>query len=488
MNVYDYFFQDSAKLDKDFVLGSKESISFKSLNERSLNLASWLNKTIGEGKNILLLYPNSVNSIIAYLAIIKSGNICVPLVSEIEKSNLDYIVNTTEASCFFVPARKSSLIDYKGAILIDEKEFQILNDKKPVTIPFKAEFDENRLAELIFTSGSTGEPKGVMLSHKNLKANTESILEYLKLSANDTIMAVLPFYYCYGLSLLHTHLRVGGSIVLNNSFIFIGAVISDMIKYRCTGFAGVPSHFQILLRKTKSFKETTFPDLRYVTQAGGKLHTSFISEFIESFPEIQFYVMYGQTEATARLSFLPPDRLSDKLGSIGKGIPGVELKILNNTGKPVKPNEVGELLAKGDNVMLGYFKDKAATDHTLKDGWLYTGDLAKKDEDGFIYLVGRMKEMIKVGGRRINPKEIEEVIVSIPEVIDCSVEGIDDEFLGEAIKATVNIQKLSENKLTDKDIQEYCASKLSLFKVPKFIEFKENMVLAATGKKVLGKL
>jgi long-chain acyl-CoA synthetase len=133
---------------------------------------------------------------------------------------------------------------------------------------FDVNFDMNRVAEIIFTSGSTGEPKGVMISHQNICANTDSIIEYLKLTEKDIISVVLPFYYCYGLSLLHTHLKVGGSIVMNNSFMFLGTVISDLRKFKCTGFAGVPSHYQILLKKSQTFKETEFPDLRYVTQAG----------------------------------------------------------------------------------------------------------------------------------------------------------------------------------------------------------------------------
>ena len=179
-------------------------------------------------------------------------------------------------------------------------------------------FDENRLAEILFTSGSTGVPKGVMLTHLNLRANTESILSYLKLTSNDSMLLVLPLYYCYGLSVLHTHLKVGASIFLNNNFILLGSVINNLIKYKSTGFAGVPSHFQMLLRKSQTFKNTEFPNLRYVTQAGGKLHEAFIEEFITAFPTVDFFVMYGQTEATARLTYLPPTSVKSKIGSIGK--------------------------------------------------------------------------------------------------------------------------------------------------------------------------
>jgi acyl-CoA synthetase (AMP-forming)/AMP-acid ligase II len=214
-------------------------------------------------------------------------------------------------------------------------------------------------------------------------------------------------------------------------------VISDLKKYRCTGFSGVPSHFQILIRKSKSFTKTDFPDLKYVTQAGGKLHDAFIREFVTAFPDKQFFVMYGQTEATARLSYLPPELVMEKIGSIGKGIPGVKLEVFNKNDTPVKIGEVGEIVARGDNVMIGYLNDPEGNKLTLQNAWLHTGDMAKKDKDGFIYLVARKKEIIKVGGKRISPKEIEEVIVSVPEVVDCTIEGIYDELLGEAIKAIV---------------------------------------------------
>jgi acyl-CoA synthetase (AMP-forming)/AMP-acid ligase II len=139
------------------------------------------------------------------------------------------------------------------------------------------------------------------------------------------MLVVLPFNFCHRLLLLHAYLRIGGSIVINNSFMFLGIVINNLIEYKCTGFAGVPAHFQVLLRKSQTFKNTRFPDLRYVTQAGGKLTTIFIDEFRQNFPDMKFYVMYGQTEATARLSYLPPELYKEKKDSVGKGIPDVEL-------------------------------------------------------------------------------------------------------------------------------------------------------------------
>ncbi len=484
MNIFDYLFASTQDFEKDIVLGLKQAISFKKLYHDSLKIASYLNKTIGENQNVILMSPNSVFFITAYLGIIKSGNICVPLNYSIEQSNLDYIINTTESSIIFIAKKLKSKLKFNPDLhLIEEDQSQqIIKNQKRVKDNFH--FDEKRVAKIIFTSGSTGEPKGVMISHQNIISNTNSIIEYLKLTQNDIMCVVLPFYYCYGLSLLHTHLKVGGSLVLNNNFMFIGTIISNLKDYNCTGFAGVPSHFQVLFKKSLTFKTTEFPDLRYVTQAGGKLHDIFIEDFVKIFPKINFYVMYGQTEATARLTYLAPDMVKIKTGSIGKNIPNVKLKIVNKRGENVGVNEEGELLAYGKNIMLGYYKDNDLTKSTIKSGWLYTGDIAKMDEEGFIYLVSRKKEIIKVGGKRVSPKEIEAVILSIPEVVDCSISGFDDELLGEAIQASIVVNSSLDQSLLKEKILHECSKKLSFYKVPQKIIFEASMYMSATGKKM----
>jgi acyl-CoA synthetase (AMP-forming)/AMP-acid ligase II len=194
--------------------------------------------------------------------------------------------------------------------------------------------------------------------------------------------------------------------------------------------------------------------------------------------------MYGQTEATARLSYLPSEIVLKKLGSIGKGIPNVTLDVFNKNDLPVEVGEVGEIVAKGDNVMLGYLNDPESNKRTLRDGWLHTGDMAKKDEDGYIYLVAREKEIIKVGGKRISPKEIEEVIVAIPEVVDCTIEGVYDEILSEAIKATVVLTDNTDEEKAKEKILSTCRNKLVLYKIPQIIEFKKKLDVNLAGKKV----
>lgn len=489
MNVVDDLFQNSKALPKELVLGNEEKITYPELWQQICTIADFLHKTIGEEQKVLLISDNSVFFIAAYFGIMKSGNIVVPLNPTTEAKTLTYIQTKCQAKFCFTQKKFKTKLAIPDVELIDEDAVHCAtvvaeaNGKQnTVSRDDGTTFDAGRMAAILFTSGSTALPKGVMLSHANLQANTVSIIDYLRLTASDTVEVVLPFFYCYGLSLLHTHVKVGGSLVLNNNFLLLSTVVDDVSAYHCTGFAGVPSHFQILLRRSDLTKRT-FPCLRYVTQAGGKLAEPFIREFVAAFPTVKFYVMYGQTEATARLSYLPPELLATKAGSIGKGLAGVKLEVLNQENKAVQRGEIGEIVASGQNIMLGYFDDERESQKVLQNGKLRTGDLGTVDEDGYIYLVAREKEILKVGGERISPKEIEAVLVALPEILDCSIVGVADETLGEAIKALIVLNDQAERIPTESEIRTYCHNRLARNKIPKIIQFVAQIPMNTTGKK-----
>ena len=324
----------------------------------------------------------------------------------------------------------------------------------------------------------------MMLSHMNLSANADSIIKYLRLTENDKVMAVLPFFYSYGNSLLTTHIKIGGTLVINNRFLFPNVVLENMIAEEVTGFAGVPSSFSILIKKS-SIRKYRFPKLRYVTQAGGAMPPQMIEEFLSIIPDVQFYVMYGQTEASARLTYLDPNYLKDKIGSTGKAIPGVELVVVDKSGIPVVPEkksktgEIGEIKAKGKNIMMGYWNSPEETALTVKNDWLYTGDLARVDEDGFIYIIDRKKNIIKSGANRISPVEIENVVLQLQGVNDCAAVGVEDDILGEAIHLFVVVDDFSIDK---KDIFLYCKKNLASYKIPKKIGFVSELPKTSSGK------
>ncbi|WMJ82384.1 AMP-binding protein [Clostridium sp. MB40-C1] len=484
----DYIFEFSSNLDKTAVIDKKE-ISYKEIYSGVQKIESILKEEkIIKNNSILLVSDNSTFFINSYFGIIKKGAVCVPINPSLSKDEIKYILDVLNISIIFVQKKYKykieSVISENVKIFTEDSVENFIPNIKEEAIFESIEGDDT--AVMIFTSGSTSKPKGVMLTHNNLIHNTNSIIEYLSLAPEDRVEVVLPFYYCYGTSLLHTHFRVGGSLVINNRFMFPQTVLEDINEYKCTSFAGVPSTYQILLRMT-DIKNMKFPSLRYITQAGGKLANVFINNLLEILPNTDIYVMYGQTEATARLSYLPPNLINEKIGSIGKGIPGTELKVIDKDGNLVKPGEIGEVVAKGKNIMKGYFNSEEETQKILKNGYLYTGDLAIIDEDGYIYIVSREKNIIKTGGNRTSPKEIEDIIVEIPEVIECAVIGVYDDILGEAIKAFV-VLKGSDSNIDEKYIKSFCKEKLASFKVPKYVEFLKSLPKNSSGKILLGKL
>jgi len=475
MNFVDYLFEYVHDPSKECILYRGGSLTYGDILSQVDDLAGYLTATIGRGNECLLLSENTPFFVITYLAIMKSGNTVLLVETRISDESIANIFRECHIRASFVQKKYRSKITNSDNVFTEDILEGLLHTEMSGTPCV----EDNDVAVVIFTSGSTGAKKGVMLTHRNLCANTESIVQYLNLTSRDRICVTLPFFYCYGASLLHTHLRVGGSIVLSNN-IFLGGAIQDINNFSCTGFAGVPSTYQILINKTPFLKEE-LPTLRYMMQAGGQLPNKYIRMIAETFPQKMFFVMYGATEATARLSYLPPNLVITKLGSIGKGIPGVTLEVINRDGRPVQPGEIGEITARGDNIMKGYYGDPEGTRNVIKNGWLYTGDLATVDDEGYIYIVGRAKNIIKSGGYRISPNEIEEFICSLDGVNGCVVLGLPDDIMGEAVVAVVQPNDAAESSLRE-EILAQCTQHLPSYKVPRAVYFVREFPLNASNK------
>ncbi len=482
MNFADYLFEHSARSESMFIVGARGEVRHDELHRKVNALANDIHARFGNNNEILLTSDNNLFFVISYLAIIKSGNSALVIEPRISDHDLGDILQRCDISCVFAQEKYAPRFPGFGNIL-DETALDL-----PATgdARLDAESDDDETAVILFTSGSTGTKKGVMLSHKNLRANTESIIRYLDLSEKDRIYALLPFYFTFGTSLLHTHLRVGGSLVMGNS-VFPGAIVNEIDAYRCTGFAGVPSTYQILANKT-SFLTREFPHLRYFQQAGGQLVNKYLRIIGNAFPKKQFFVMYGLTEATARCSYLPPHLFWEKLGSIGRGIPGVQIEVVDEQGTPVCPNEVGEIVVRGDNVMRGYYRDPEGTREVLRNGALYTGDFATVDDEGFVYFLERKSSIIKSGGFRISPHEIEEKIMGIDGVSACAVIGVPDELMGESVAAFVRPENGTSPENLRNDILSECTAGLPSYKVPRTIEFVGEFPLNSSLKFDLIKL
>jgi len=268
--------------------------------------------------------------------------------------------------------------------------------------------------------------------------------------------------------------------VIGSSFMYPEAVLQRMIDTECTGFAGVPSHFQILLRKS-SLRKKRLPHLRHVQQAGGHLAPSYIRELRDALPETRIFIMYGQTEATSRLSYLPPELLDSKLGSIGQGIPGVTLRVVGESGEDVSPGEVGEVVANGANVTQGYWRDPTESAIAFRNGSLYTGDLATVDSDGFISIVGRAKDFLKCGGKRVSCRQLEERLLECDGLLEAAVVGVPDDILGEAVKAFV-VSRTQESDGLAQRVLQFCRERLPPDLVPRDIVVLEALPKNSAGK------
>ncbi len=454
---------------------------------------------VKRGDRVILAIDDGIESVACYFGVMKAGAVAVPLphgphndrfARAVEDcSPIAAIVNPTtvaDPAAAAALAKLPAVYETKGPAggvgPAHDSPFPAWSsaiDAVSTSDPSIRMIDRD-LAAIIYTSGSTGAPRGAMLSHLNIRSNTDSIVEYLHLTPTDRVMCVLPFYYVYGLSLLHTHVAVGGSIIVETRFAFPNVVLKGMREHRATGFAGVPSTFALLMHRS-NLTRMAFPDLRYVTQAGGGMPPARIREWLEKGPKAAFYVMYGATEASARLTYLEPVDLERKLGSIGRAIPNVEILVVNDQGAVAAQGEVGELVARGSNISSGYWNNAEETGERFGPLGYRTGDLGYADEEGFLYLVGRMHDMIKVGAHRVGAKEIEDVLNEHPAISEAAVVAVPHELLGEAPFAFLAVRKNASPDIGD--VLTFCRARLAAHKVP--VEF---VILPSIPKSGIGKI
>ncbi len=491
-------------------------ISYERLSAEADRLAAYLaDRGIKPADRVGILIENSIEYVIAYFAALIADCVAVPLDTSQQPEKLRFMIEDSGATALITQSRYARHLPKIAATPSPLK--LIVTDRPLVNLPLETplgSLDEilsgegedpgetttdndvssrqhfsqlkeqaqsamPELAAIFYTSGSTGAPKGVMLSHRNLISNTLGTVEYLRLKPSESVAVILPFYYIYGNSLLLTHVACGGRVVIDNRFTYPETVLDTMEKEQVTGFSGVPSNFMILLDNS-TFTKREFPSLRYFTQAGGAMAPDVIKRLIAAFPTKETFIMYGQTEASPRVTWLPPERLTEKLGSIGIAVPGVLVRVVDKDGHDVPPDVEGEIIVGGDSVMMGYWNQPDEQAEVLRDGWLYTGDLAKVDTDGFIYIVGRRKEIIKVGGNRVSAKEVEETILELPEVTEIAVIGIPDPVLGEAILAVA--VRCDGAAIDEKTLQNFCKSRLAVHKVPKVVRFLDELPKYQSGK------
>jgi long-chain acyl-CoA synthetase len=478
-NISDYLLANCLP-DDTALTDAEENITYRQLRTDAGILAGELAELgLPSGARVAIVGQNSRFWVAGYLAILKLGLVAVPLSHKLSPQDLARNANLVECSAALIDSQE---IRRYGAALGTQvptiTEQALTADRKPYW-PQQSTCDPDADAVLMFTSGTTSLPRAVRVTHRNIQANTESILQMLQLRASDRVLVILPFFYCFGASLLHTHLRVGARLVLCNSSVFPETVLNLVEREKCTVFAGVPSSFHLLLR-SNAFGKRQLSSLRMIQQAGGALPKVLADELRAAQPHADLFTMYGQTEATARLSILPPEVLALRPGSIGRGIPGVELRVLDDQGRPVPPGIQGEIYARGSSISPGYFRDPEGSVARFTPRGLRTGDLAVVDQDGYIFIVDRRDDFIKSWGHRVSSQEIESVAAGLEGLTSVAAVGLPDYHAGEAITLFATVRPGSA--LTPADVLSYCGKRLPRHMVPRSVQLIESMPMNSNGK------
>ncbi len=465
--------------ERPALVTNQKTYRFAELGRQALCVADHLlsDHRYAPGDRVAVMLDNGPEFIAAYYGILAAGGVVVPLPGNIEWLRLERIARLCSVRKVLSSQRT---IRRHTEISPEDCESVDLSLLRSLAVPRAAPFSvrDQSLAMIMFTSGSSGDPKGVMLSDANLLANTESILQYLPITQADRALALLPFYHAFGHSIMQTHLLTGATLIVDGNMAFPNSVLDALEQHGATSFSAVPEGYYSLLSMS-DIRDRQLPHLRYMSVAGGALKPDSVADMAQCIAPAQFYVMYGQTEASARLAFLPPHLAQTHPDSMGIAIPGVELQVLDGDGDEAKVNETGELCARGANVMLGYWNDSQGTDRVIRDGWLRTGDLVSRDEQGLFYVKARKNDLVKVQGFRIHPREVEDVISgSFPEL---RIIVVPYQHQGSTRLALFAITHRLEPQLADK-LRRFCIRKLPRHKVPSFVEILTQAPLNASMK------
>ncbi len=508
--LVNHFLEDSAARlpDKVALVCGEQRLTYQQINHSADHLASaLLDMGIKRQDRVVIFLDNSAESVISLFGILKAAAIFVMLNPTMKAKKLNYILKDSGARALITHANKARVIrdsindapDLKNVIWIGKAtHFSNQNPKipahdlwddlffTPCSMPYApcSSCIDLDLATIIYTSGSTGEPKGVMSAHYNVVAAARSITQYLENTEKDIILDALPLSFDYGLYQLLMAFLFGGTLVLEKSFVYPYKIIERLVEERVTGFPIVPTMAALLLQM-QDLSGFDFSSLRYITNTAAALPVSYIRKLQSSFPHVTIYSMYGLTECK-RVSYLPPDELNNRPTSVGIPMPNEEVFIVNEDGEEVGPGEVGELVIRGSNVMQGYWNAPEETARTFRPGryrgeaLLYSGDLFRRDEEGFLYFVARKDDLIKTRGERVSPKEIENALCEMEGVVEAAVIGIPDDIFGQAIKAFIVVGK--ESRITEEKAIKYCMNNLEPFMVPKYIELPNSLPKSPSGK------
>ncbi len=477
--------------------------SYQELDSASRHYAAALHDMgVRPGDRVILFLDNGVDMVAALYGVSRLGAAFVPVNPLTKRDKLEYLLGDTRGCAMVADASLhgtwleplSGAVHLAGCLVVGEMPASmILPDRCRAWPPATGDFQGPRvdpsgidqdLAAIIYTSGSTGEPKGVMLTHLNMVSAARSVSGYLGLREDDVIVCLLPLAFDYGLYQALMSVKVGGTLVLERSFTFPMKVLETMVRERVTVLPGVPTIYAMLMNLS-GLQSFDLSALRMITNTAAALPVDHIQRLRKLFPGAVLFSMYGLTECK-RVTYLPPEQLDVRPGSVGRGMPNERVWLVDDDGRPLPHGSMGELVIQGSNVMRGYWEKPRETAERLKPGSapgevvLYSGDIFRTDDEGWLYFVGRRDDIIKTRGEKVSPREVENAVCSLAAVREAAVIGVRDELLGEAVKAFVVLKEGST--ATERDVIRHCLVKLENFMAPKYVEFVSELPKTDTGK------
>lgn len=473
------------------IYGGHET-SYLQLTQMARRLGGYFrSKGLKQGDVVALLLGNSDMFVTCYFACQAAGVSVLPINTRLAPREIEYILNHSRAKLLVYGQEFNETVEelmpsiplIQHFIHVEGPETlrgtsigQAIHESDEVAV---TPFQDDDTAVIFYTSGTTGKPKGVMLSHKNCKAIAKMWREAMDLEKSEQVLIVAPLFHCAAahVFMLPT-IQAGGTLVIEKGF-SPKQTMEAVQRYDVTLFFGVPAMYTLLLNQP-DLHTLHVPHLRMLTYGAAPMPYELIKKVKQIFPQAKVQNLYGQTENAPGATTLKDPHALSKVGSVGQPLPGCQVRIVDDEGFEVPVGEVGEIIIKGPHVMKGYLNNPEATALTMREDWMLSGDLGRMDDEGFLYIVDRKKDMIIRGGENIYPIEVEEVLFEIPTVLEAAVIGIPHEIYGEVPKAYVVIK--DGNGLTEEEVIAFCEKRLAKYKVPFHVEFLDALPRNASGK------